>query len=366
MTAGGHTSIPTDQRIIDLDVVRGVALVGVCVMNYHGYLLLRGANPGHGFLARLFSPWDGPLATRFAAAFVVVAGMGVSLLTRRSTAAGDSVAISRDRWVLIRRGVLLFSFGFFLDWVWPGTILFFYGAYFLVGAAVFTLRTRWLVALGVAAAGSAAAIQWWVVDRRAHGHPTDWLTSGNASTRRSPRELVLDTFVRGTHPLLPWLLFLCAGMVIGRSLPFDRRWRIRLAGIGASLLAVGYGLHHVAGWHPILRSTHPFDRGIFYSLAALGAALGAISLVGWIAAQTATTAITQMLAVTGRTTLTLYVLHALVFDLFVDRLKWVHPGGLATSLVFAAAFWSLAFAFANVWHLWKPVGPLERVYRQFS
>ena len=55
--------------------------------------------------------------------------------------------------------------------------------------------------------------------------------------------------------------------------------------------------------------------------------------------------------------LTLYVLHALVFDLFVDRRKWVHPGGLATSL---------AFAFANVWHLWKPVGPLERVYRQFS
>lgn len=366
VTALGHTPVPTADRVIDLDVLRAVALIGVCVMNYHGYLLLRGAQPGNGFLAHVFSPWTGPLSTRFAAVFVTVAGMGVSLMTRRGMAGANAEAISRDRWTLIRRGVLLYSFGFFLDWVWPGTILFFYGAYFLVAAALFMLRTRWLVVVGLAAAVAAAGVHWWVVDREAHGHPTAWLTAGDAEAHRSPRDLVLDTFVRGTHPLLPWLAFLCLGMVLGRSLPFDRARRLRLCAIGIALVIAGYALHGLLPWHPLLRSTNPFDRGLLYTVTAVGTSLVAVSLVGWAAQRTSHTVTTHVLAVTGRTTLTIYVLHALVFDLLVDRLHWIHPGGLATALVFASAFWMFAIVVANAWNLWKPVGPLEWVYRQFS
>ena len=119
-------------------------------MNYHGYLIARGADyPPRTFLERVFDPWEGPLSTRFAATFVIVAGMGITLLTRRSRASGDRAAISADRWKLTRRGVLLFVFGYFFDWVWSGTILFYYGAFFMVGVLLFTLRSRWLVVIGV-------------------------------------------------------------------------------------------------------------------------------------------------------------------------------------------------------------------------
>ena len=366
VTAAEPTSAPAGERIIDLDVTRAIALIGVCVMNYHGYLLLRGAHPGSGLWTRVFDPVTGPLTSRFAAVFVTVAGMGVSLMTRRSTAGDDHAAISRDRRTLVRRGVLLFSFGFFLDWIWPGTILFFYGAYFLVGALVFTLPSRWIVAVGTSAALGAGGIQWWVVDRTTGGHATNWLTSGDAEAHHSPRDLVLDTFVRGTHPLLPWLLFFCLGIVLGRRLPFDGRFRRRLAAAGGGCAVVGYVLHGVLSWHPTLRSTGPFDHGLLYALTTIGVTLVAVSLVGWLAERTSRTAITQALAITGRTTLTLYVLHVLVFDLLVDRLNWVRPGGLATPLCFAVAFWLIAILFANGWNRWHRQGPLEWMYRAFS
>ena len=112
-----HTDPDTARRTrsVDLDVVRALALIGVCVMNFHGYLDGRLAATDESFLGALFDPWHGPLATRFAATFVTVAGMGVVLLTRRATLSGDRHAIAEARWRLVRRGALLLAFGYVLD-----------------------------------------------------------------------------------------------------------------------------------------------------------------------------------------------------------------------------------------------------------
>jgi len=357
------------DRDPELDVLRGLALIGVCIMNYHGYLVLRGATPGDGLLARVFDPWRGPLATRFAAVFVTVAGVGVVLLTHRARSSGDRAAISAVRWVLVRRGVLLFAFGWFLDWVWPGTILFFYGAYFLMAAALFTLRCRWLVLIGAMAAVAAAAVQWWSVDRMHHGHDTSWLLQGESEATKSPRDLLFDVAVRGTHPLLPWLVFLCLGMVLGRRLIDGRLHviaRTQLAFAGVLAVATGYVLRDSLPVDATLRSTFPVDRGLLYVLTTLGSTAVAIAVVGPLARRWSSSAPVRWLAVTGRTTLTLYVLHVLCFGLVVDWLEWVRPGGLTTSLLFAAVFWVVAVAAANLWSRVRPLGPLEWWYRRFS
>ena len=358
---------PTRPRLIELDVVRAIALIGVCVMNFYGFLInAGGSKTSRNFAERVFDPWQGPLATRFAATFVTVAGMGITLLTRRAAADGGRAAISADRWKLVRRGVLLFSFGYFLNWVWPGTILFFYGAFFVAGALLFTLRTRWLVAIGVAAAMAAAGLQLWAVQRSEQGHDTGWLFSGEAANTRSPRELLFDVFVRGTHPLLPWLVFVCMGMVLGRMLPFTSLRRVQLAVAGALLLQVGYLTRDLVRWHPQLESTIPTDRGVLYTLTTIGSTLMAVTLLGWLAQLTATHRITRALGVTGRSTLTLYVGHVLVFNLLVHRLEWVRPGGLGTALLFAGAYWLAAVGAAVLWHRRFSTGPLEWVYRRFS
>ncbi len=137
MTATATTPADTRaaERLPGPDVVRAVALIGVVVMNYHGYLILRADGaPGTGWMEDLFDPWNGPLSTRFAATFVLVAGVGVTLMTarcvdaRRSAADADDIAVGNDRVRtmrvrLVRRGLLLYVTGLLLEEIWPGTII---------------------------------------------------------------------------------------------------------------------------------------------------------------------------------------------------------------------------------------------------
>lgn len=360
------------DRLVGPDVTRAIALIGVVVLNYHGYLngMDAAAEPGSSWAARLFDPYQGVLATRFAATFMLVAGVGVSLLTARAVAAGDRAAIAEHRWRLVRRGVLLYAGGFLLDWIWPGTILFFYGAAFVVAAFVFTLRTRWLVAIGTAAALAAAALQWWGVRRGMDGRYPDWFFQPDTLLHRTPRGLVLDTFVNGTHPLLPWSAFLCAGMVVGRALPRVRYLRVALAALGVT--AVTYALNHVVtDGHAddpirvVVWSTQPYDRGLLYTLGTLGTALAAFCLVSLVAERFPTAGATRLLQMAGQMTLTIYVVHVLVFNVVVHWMEAVGPG-LGSALVFAATFWALAILIGAMWVRFAGMGPLERVYRRFG
>ena len=205
--------------------MRAVALIGVVVMNYHGYMILAGGERGDGAWDDFFDPWRGPLSTRFAATFVLTAGVGVTLLTRSATA--PAVHQARRR-TLLRRGLVLFVLGWFVDEHWPGTILPYYGALFMLSAFLFRLRSAVVLAIGAAAAAAGALIAWWALEQRLDGHDPTWLF---APRRYSPRGLVFDTFVNGTHPLLPWLAFLCAGIVLGRVLRTDW-WRTACFGVG--------------------------------------------------------------------------------------------------------------------------------------
>jgi uncharacterized membrane protein YeiB len=355
--------------VIDLDVTRAVALIGVVVLNYHGYLILLGGPIGTSTINRIFNPWTGPLATRFAATFVMIAGMGITLMTNRGRVSGDRQRRSHDRWTLIRRGLLLYTFGFMFEWVWSGTILFFYGAFFMVGAFLFTLRIRWLVAIGGLAAIAAAALQWWAFDKPAFD--TRWLFEGWYSDRpyRSPRRLLFDTFVNGTHPLLPWLTFLCAGMVLGRYLPLKSTWRWVLATLGVLLVAITYLAKDLFADTPLrsqLLATDPFSRSLNYTLCALGSSITAFCVIGWIANATRANPVTRGFAAAGRTTLTLYILHVLVFNAAVTRWDLIHPAGLDVALAFGAGFWIVGILAAVWWQRWIGIGPVEWVYRKFG
>jgi uncharacterized protein len=359
-------STPARDRLIELDVTRAVAMIGVVLMNYHGYLILAGGTEGTSFVNRVFDPWTGPLSTRFAATFVLVAGMGVTLMTNRSRRSGDPAAIRLDRWTLVRRGTLLYAFGYLLDWIWPGTILFYYGALFVVAAALFTLRTRWLVVIGAAAAVAAAGLQWWSFERRADGHEVDWLFD---PSRLSPRGLLFDTFVNGTHPLLPWLAFFCAGIVLGRHLRLPLMWLPLIIFGGFAITLLTYAANSSMAATPlraVLFATDPFSRSLNYTIGTLASSIAAFATVTLVSELSKRTRITQGLAAAGRMTLTIYVLHVLVFNLLVDVLGWIRPTGLDTAWLMTVLFWLPAIVLAAWWQRRFGIGPLERVYRRFG
>ncbi len=374
--AGGGLAPPRhppprhSSRLPGPDVTRAVALIGVVVMNYHGFLNggAAAAQPGDGFAVRLFDPWRGVLGTRFAATFMLVAGVGVTLMTARSRASGDRRAMSDDRWRLARRGLVLYAGGFLLAWIWPGTILFYYGAAFVVAALVCTWRSWALVLLGAASALAAAGVAWWATWRTTQGRPPAWLLSPGTLERRSPRGLLFDTFVNGTHPLLPWLAFLCAGMVLGRVLP--RLAAVPTAAVALGVTALTYLVSHLATREagPLARvvlSTRPFDRGLLYTLGTLGTAVAAFCLLTAVAQRWPVAPPVRALGAAGRLSLSIYLAHVFVFRLLVDVADAV-PVGLGQALGLAATFWVVAVAVAAWWDRFVGMGPAERLYRRLG
>jgi uncharacterized membrane protein YeiB len=344
------------------DVVRALAMFGVVVMNYHGYLIIRGAPREGGWAHDLFDPWTGPLSTRFAATFVLTAGVGVTLMTNSSR--GDANRTATMRWRLVRRGVLLYAGGMLFDFIWPGTILPFYGAMFIIAAGLFTLRSRWVLAIGALAAVASWLIRWWRYERELDDRSTSWLTNPGA---RSPRGLVFDVFVNGTHPLFPWLAFLCAGIVLGRMLPLPS-WRPAAAGLGLMLYAAATLTSTAATGDRalVLLSDDPFSRSLVYTASALGTALVAYSTISWFADRFVETTAVDVLRRAGQMSLTIYIGHALVFNLAVDTLEVLDPGGLGVALVAASVYWLVAIAASVAYQRRYGRGPVERLYRKLT
>lgn len=349
---------PVGRRLPGPDVVRALALIGVVVMNYHGYLIIDGGDRSDDtWFERLFDPWTGPLATRFAATFVLVAGVGVTLMTRRSTSDRDHI---RDmRWRLARRGLLLFLGGLLLDEIWPGTIIPFYGGMFVVGAFLFTLRSRWIAAIAAGAIAAGWAIRTWRFWQAEDGESTSWLTDPAVG---SPQSYVFDLFVNGTHPLLPWLAFFCAGMLLGRAFG-SVWWRPAAIAVGATLFAVATLVRSAAStdFQATLLSPHNLDRGAVYVASALGSALVAYAVIDWLAERFA--GVTDPLRRAGQLSLSLYLAHIAVYLVVVDWLGWIEPGGLGVALAFALAFWVVGITAAVLWSKRFGRGPAERVYR---
>ncbi|NNE11039.1 MAG: DUF418 domain-containing protein [Ilumatobacter sp.] len=346
------------------DVARALAMAGVVVMNYHGYLILDGAPRDGGALYDVFDPWTGPLSTRFAALFVLTAGVGVTLMTQSSMA--DPVRRREVQWRLVRRGVLLYTFGLLFDFIWPGTILPYYGAMFVLAAALVTLRDRWLVVVGALAALAGWLANWWVYERRLDDQPVDWLTDpGN----RSPVGLLIDVLFNGTHPVLPWLAFLCAGIVLGRLLSSNgASWQPAAVATGLGLYVVAT----IAAASPTtdraleLLSDDPFDRSVVYTASALGTSLLAFTAIAATANRFEHTAIVDWLRRAGQLSLTIYIGHALVFNLVVDWLDLLQPDGIGVALGSAVAYWLVATGLAVAYQRAYGRGPAERLYRRLT
>jgi uncharacterized membrane protein YeiB len=370
--------VNSSSRIESLDVARAIALFGVVAMNFHAYL--NGAQSMYptqpSVWDRLFNPLTGPLTTRFAATFVLIAGIGVSLFTQRARVSYNRADIQHARIVLLRRGTLLYVLGYFVQWIWPGTILFYYGAYFIIAAAVFAWKSRQLIGLCTISIVAAAGLSWWRASQLLDGNLTNWLSP----SPNSPRNLLIRTFVDYTHPVFPWIAFFIAGILLGRNI--HRFTEIRLRLMFASILLML--ATHAANFFftpssqisdrdfvlAKLLSTQPLSRGILFSLGTLATAVVALCLVSFIVERALRTIalrlFVKLLARAGRMTLSVYLLHVVFFNLVVHRLHWVGATGLDTTLVLSISFYVVALFIASWWNKHFGLGPAERVYRAFG
>ena len=111
------------NRIEGYDVARALAVFGMVLVNYKSTMGSEYLGPEK--LVGILSFLDG----RAAALFVVLAGIGISLLTRQARETGDVAALTTHRRTLLSRAFFFFVVGLVYWPIWPADILHFYGAY---------------------------------------------------------------------------------------------------------------------------------------------------------------------------------------------------------------------------------------------
>ena len=365
--AAGQTSLGT-SRLIGLDVTRAIALIGVVVMNFHGTLhnWLNDWSIGTDFWHRVFNVYTGALSTRFAATFVLVAGIGTALFSQKVYANRQNIAKHRMR--LVRRGAVLLFGGYFLNHAWPGTILFYYGAYFILSAIFIVWKSRSILFLSAVTALAATAIASWEANRQRAGYSTAWL---HPQEIHNLKDFLLRIFVDYTHPVFPWLAFFCIGIVMGRNLEMIKSKRRAILMLCFALIVLCYSVSAILDHFDLrsneivywLTSLHPFNRSLLYTVSTAAIAGVAFVVISQLAERYQHKKLVVHLQRSGQLTLSLYLLHVLAFYIFVNWTQLISSSGLDTALLFAGGFWIFAITIASWWQHHFGQGPVERLYR---
>lgn len=244
------------RRLVGVDATRGVALLGMMAV----HSLYEANSAGRPSLS--FSIFGG----RAAAAFAVLAGVGITFMTGRRrvrlSASLDTVAMLFTRALAI--GAIGLALGY-TDGELAVVILPYYGVMFALAIPLVFLPTWTIAAVGTAIAAGMPVLSHILLphlpaatlDNHSFGYLVD-----------HPVRLVSELSITGEYPALPWMAYLCAGLVIGRLTLTRVKVAIGLlasgtvlavaAAVASTLLLHRYGgLAHIWAAQPASGLTQP-------------------------------------------------------------------------------------------------------------
>jgi uncharacterized protein len=361
------TGGPPGGRITGLDVARAFAIVGMVLVNFK--VTMSAEDRGPDWLRGAAALFDG----RAAATFVVLAGIGASLGSRRARTSGDHTAQHQARVTLAKRALFLFMLGWLFFPIWPADILHYYGLYLAVGAIVLFAPGRHLLVL----AGAAVALS--LLFTVSFDYFANWDLDDYSYERiTSVDGFVRNLFLDGFHPVIPWVAFYLFGMWLGRTDLRDPAWRKALA----VRAAVTVFAAEAAGWIVLgpkgssledlddaswrwLFSVEPIPPLPLY--IAAGAATAVLVIVGsvWLG-EHLSPALSEPLVATGQLALTIYVAHVLVGMGVLDEIGRLEDQSLTWAVGTGLLFSAVAILGSWAWRRRFDRGPLEWLMRRVA
>lgn len=350
----------SSTRIEGLDLARAIALLGMIVVHFD--LVVAGGGTSPEWLATL----TGALQGRAAATFVVLAGIGGSLGSRRARESGDPALRRRSRVALLKRGLFLMAVGCLFLPVWPADILHSYGLWLSCGALLLFAPAGALVVATLAsiAGGSAFLLTGQFFD---HWNLADLSYRG----LWTPVGFVRNLFLDGWNPFFPWFGLYTLGLLLGRLDLRDRSVRRRLffAGVVAAM-ATGAAS---AMWADALTSVP--RPGHLLMTSATPPTPAFVLYAGGLALAVITTSITVAerwaravapLVAAGQLALTLYIAHVLIGLGVLESMGYLGGQSLPFAVGAALVFFAVAAAAAWGWRKRFSRGPLEALMRAVS
>jgi uncharacterized protein len=196
-----------NQRIIGIDLARCFCIFGMMVVNYH---FAFGALTGNKLLLETANFFNG----RASATFVVLAGVGIILFSRKARMIGaEQGLLHKTRMILIKRAILLFLLGTIDSILWPADILRSYGAFFFFASFILTKPKSYYLNI------TFFMIIVFTFFYFAFDFKADWnLERYQYNDFWTIGGFLKSLFFNGWNPIFPWFGIFTYGMYLGASI----------------------------------------------------------------------------------------------------------------------------------------------------
>jgi uncharacterized protein len=355
------------KRIIGIDVARALAVIGMIIVNFK---VVFGEN-GLSWVKSFASVFDG----KAAATFVVLAGVGLALMTNSAikNKNQDKLKIVRRR--ILKRALFLFIVGISYIAIWPADILHFYGIYMAITMLLLISKERTLIATAITliVAFPILMIFW--------NYETGWdFNTLDYQGFWTLKGFMRNLFFNGFHPVIPWTAFMLFGYWFGKQDLHNDKFIKKTFWISSiifvSIQALSYlsisflseGNQETAKELTEILGTNPMPPLPIYMFNGSAIAFAIISACIIIAKRFENNKIIDALNKTGQLALTFYVAHVLIGMGIIDAINPAKMGNYSVefSVVCALVFSLLCIVFAVIWRKYKTSGPLEWIMRKIT
>lgn len=351
--ASTPNTTPDSARVLGLDAARAIAVIGMIAVNVGPSSLV---DPVDNVWEWVYALPHG----RASILFVVLAGIGITLLTRRSRSQhGPTSGAVRWSWVRIGwRALVLLVLGLTLQLLDHdvNVILQVYAVLFLVGGLL--MRASDAALLGVSAAGLIVGPLLWIQFHTEDVAPASWASP--------PGELVTSLVVTGPYPLVTWLAPFVFGMWLGRRPLAHAKVQGRMVCVGLAAAAVAVVVSAIGtrtlyddadpiGWS-LLVTDGAHGQMPLWTISSTGLAVMVLGMALWLTPRF--TRLLRPLIATGQLALTVYVLHLVVL-IPIRPAPENHTTGALITLAIALGCVVFSLGWRRLWQR----GPVEELLR---
>ena len=418
--------VAATDRIKSIDTIRGVALLGILMMNIPGfginwdfwYSLIHGPRSGNDYYTfiTVFVLFEGTMRGLFSMLFG--AGMVLFMLNKKEVPGGATVAeyyYRRLLWLVLFGLINAFIF------LWQGDILFFYGLCGMLLFAFRKMKPKWLVVLALACVSfgiiksqwswnetrgqrkayteavaakkekkeltgeQQGAIQAWEA-REKNQKPDTTITNRNLRKMRSDYPTIFTYFIPNNADGEAWYMYngvwdMLAMMLLGMALFvwgfFSNKLRTSTY---AMWLLIGYGIGIPIAWVLVNQGMlHGQTMGeytdrwtvshtIFAEFRRILLTIGHASLVMLIFRSGAVKWLMRALANVGQMAFTNYLMQSLICTFFFYGYGFGYYNKLYFHQLYyvVGAVWIFQLIFSSIWLRYFRFGPFEWLWRSLT
>lgn len=344
----------TARRMVGIDVARALAIIGMLAVNVGPTRPAAAAMESGDFFWWLYELPTG----RASILFMVLAGVGMSLLTRRARITGAPMPLATILW----RAVLLIVLALGLQMMdhQVNVILASYGVLFL--CAIPLLRAPTGILALIAGAGTLVFPMLWISMQLMTGTTFRYVSPAFTDP---PQTMVHSIVLTGSYPVLIWSVPFITGMILGRLDLSAHVVQRDLVFFGLAAAVIGLGtatallqlfgpVGSEAGWDQ-LRTAQGHSEMPLWLLSSIG--IAAVILGVCLLTQHYLKRWVPALVSAGRLAFTVYLTHLIILALVIrpapENLAqgYLVTIGLSATLVLAAHGWWVRFG----------TGPAERL-----